>query len=892
MTRLTPPAPDPSEPLHTALRELLRVHAPGASLLAALGARVLHLEPGGLHTREGAELVPPDAWLDRGELAWLTRDGALLGLLWSEDAPIPPGAVDLLTLLLSVAREDGAQREAEVLITQLPVPAAWLSADLTFRQVSRPWLELFGRTEAGVVGRPLPDVLPHEEAVQTALAQAAAGRGRPLPDLRLPVAGGRRAWLRGEARPYFGGAAAGVLWTLQDVSAEYEGAAHLAALLRGTRARTALLRTDGTVLHASQELLDLTPAGAAPLRGAALWTWAAFADAPSAAARDLVRQAARGGAARAEVGLAREGTLTLELRRAASADRPGDLLVLEAHAAASADEPAPQEAGGILAQVLALSGSAALLVDHAGRTALVSEGAADLLGLEVPQLLDRPLLHVLDATGVRLYWPDGTRLPLPDRWPPALPLERELLLVRPGRSTRHLDVRGTRVDGEHPATVLILHDVTALRHAQARLRHGLHHDPLTDLPNRAGLREALARAAASGGGTVVCLDVGGLGALNAALGRTAGDHLLIGVAARLQHLAGGAGGQAARLADDTFAVLLPQHPPVQAEAAVRSALAAPLRAGQRDVPLTFALGLAPLPPAAPETALTDAEVALRHARRQGRGAARIFSPALREQEAHAFRQEEALREALAEEAGGQAVGQDGQATRELAVQYQPVLHLATNRIIAAEARPHWASPLPPAGPVPLTPALDEWLVRQVLAQGQRWRATFPELRLSVKLGLEALGGADGGEGLLALLAGPDAPAVEVRAGRLPPGAEGVPGHLDRLHARGVRLWLEGFGEGRASLLALAHAPLTGVKLHPALTARLPHDPRTVALVAALLDLARRLELQVTAAGVETAAQLDVLRDLGCDAAQGAAIGAPLPPDGFGAWLRNWPAPPR
>ncbi|WP_345464591.1 PAS domain-containing protein [Deinococcus carri] len=341
MTDLTA-APGLPEPLHTALRALLRVHAPGASLLAVgQGGQVLRLEPGG-GTRVGGELVPPDEWLDRGELAWLTRGGALLGLLWSADAPLQPGAVEVLTLLLSAAQEGRAQREAEVLITQLPVPAAWLSADLTFRQVSRPWLELFGQTGDAVMGRTLAEVLPQCEACRAGLMQAAAGRALRLPDLRLSVAGGGRAWLRGEARPYFGGEAAGVLWTLQDVTAEHAEAAHLAALLQGTGTPTALLQLDGTVLHASSGLTELAP-GWTPLAGQVLWAWPGFAGAPSEAVQHLVRRAVRDGLAGADVPLERGGALTLGLRRvAAGAGAAEELLVLEAR-------PGPEawaEAGG------------------------------------------------------------------------------------------------------------------------------------------------------------------------------------------------------------------------------------------------------------------------------------------------------------------------------------------------------------------------------------------------------------------------------------------------------------------------------------------------------------------------------------------------------------------
>ncbi|MHA0034928.1 GGDEF domain-containing protein [Deinococcus sp. PESE-38] len=150
-----------------------------------------------------------------------------------------------------------------------------------------------------------------------------------------------------------------------------------------------------------------------------------------------------------------------------------------------------------------------------------------------------------------------------------------MLAVLPGGVTRHLEISLSALPGSGqptgssavssvrnaaPELLLSLRDVTTLRRAQAKLRHDASHDGLTGLLNRSGLRAALGQVtAAQTSGMVACLDIDGFGGLNAALSRTAGDLLLlIQVAARLNDLAELEGGQAARLADDTFAVYLPQ----------------------------------------------------------------------------------------------------------------------------------------------------------------------------------------------------------------------------------------------------------------------------------------------------------------------------------------------
>lgn len=114
-----------------------------------------------------------------------SRDGELLGLLWSDAGPVSPTAVEVLTMLLAASRPDGAGREAEVLVTQLPVATAWLTPELVFRRVSRPFLELLNLSDAGVLGRTVAEVLPGHPALLLALQGAVAGRSVALPDERL-----------------------------------------------------------------------------------------------------------------------------------------------------------------------------------------------------------------------------------------------------------------------------------------------------------------------------------------------------------------------------------------------------------------------------------------------------------------------------------------------------------------------------------------------------------------------------------------------------------------------------------------------------------------------------------------------------------------------------------
>ncbi|MBZ9715190.1 sensor domain-containing protein [Deinococcus multiflagellatus] len=869
--------------VQTALSDLLRVHAPQAVLLAQLGEEVLRVQAHGPAEPSGPDLVPPDEWFDRGEMTWLTRDGALLGLLWTDAGQlVPDAAVQVLTMLLAAARLDGQGRETEVMVTQLPVATAWLTGELLVRKVSRPFLELFELSEAEVTGRSVQDIFADRPAWLGALAQAGAGRSVRLPDEQVTRTG-ETFWMRGEARPYYGAASAGVMLTLQDVSGEYERAARVAALL-DTDTPAALLSDSGAVLQASHGLKELLPAAAAPATGAPLWVWPCFADVPSEPVRDLVRLAATGGAARAEVELASGGSLALSVRRTSE---PG-LLVAQGEAGAQGGR-APL---GVMNQVLSLSEDATILVDHAGRAQLVSERAATLLGVEAARLVGLAVSRVMSELGVRLFTPAGEPMALPDWKEVPLPLRQEILLALPDGTVRQMELRVTGVGGEaggsRGSVLLTLRDLTALRRAQAKIRHDARHDSLTGLLNRTGLREALGGAApATQGQTVVCLDLDGFTELNAALGRTACDRLLIQVAARLNDLAAETQGQAARLADDSFALSLPGLGAPGALARVEAALEVPLRAGSRDVAITAALGVATTQPGQPgDAALTDAEVALQHAKRQGRSQRSVFDPALRAQVARAFELEEALRGALDKD--------------QFTLLYQPAVSLRTGRALSAEALLRWNHPtlgmlspnafLDLASRSELIAHISEWVVQEAVLGRQSVRGAlgkrFEEWAVSVNLSLEELRRAAGLRRLLPLLSAEGAPDIEVAAGSLLDHSQETLALLEQLRSLGARLSVDDFGEGETSLSALTRFPLSAVKLHPSLTARLPGDEKSVTLVQATIDLAHRLGLQVVAVGVEHQAQLDMLRDLGCDAAQGYAITPPLPASELVEWLRE------
>ncbi|ACO45321.1 EAL domain-containing protein [Deinococcus deserti] len=873
---MTPVNTNPA--LHTALRDVLRLHSPLSTLMAPVGGEVLCVTAENVRSRPGADLVPPDAWLDRGEMTWLTRDGTLLGLLWSEAGSVPPDAEQVLTLLLSAARQDGPNHETDVLITQLPVPALWLSSDLRIRQVSRPFLEWFRTTDAAVVGRAVSEVVPGQPDLIRALEQAAAGRATRLPDAVFQLPDGPRP-VRGETRPFFAAGQAGVMALWQDTSSEHAQALQIQALL-DTDTPTALLKEDGAVLQASTGLLELAPPTAAAVPGAPLWAWPCFADVPSEAVRQLVSVASGGGAAQADVSLALGGTLALSVRRTSV---PGLLI-------ASSAPPGVHAAGapaGLVAQMLSHLEDAAVALDHGGRVQFVSDPAATLLGVDAARLLGLGFGRVLADLGVHAFTPQGEPLPLPDWREQHKNFEKEIQLALPSGTVRTMQIRGSvlALEGTQsgkPGLLLSARDVTALRHAQAKMRHDARHDALTGLLNRAGLREVLTRPP-TGPEAVACLGVEDFAALTAALGRTAFDHLLIQLAARLNDLAAAYGGEAARLADTVFAVQLPGMAAPEATQRLRTMLATPLRAGRRDVPLGCALGVTDQVNA---DRLADAEIAMQHARQQGRAQVSVFHPGMRAEVARTFELEDAL---------GQALGGE-----QFTLLYQPAVRLSDGRPLGAEALLRWNHPslgvlspgafLPVASRMDLLTQVSEWVVTAALQGRREVRAArpgaFADWQVSVNLSLAELRGSAGLGRLLPTLRAEGAPDIEVTAGSLLDHSQDTLGLLEQLRSLGAQLSVDDFGDSSTNLAALTRFPLSAVKLHPTLTARVPEDARSVTLVEGTVDLAHRLGLSVTAVGVETPEQLAMLRDLGCDAAQGFAIAPPLSTPDLLTWLQS------
>ncbi len=430
---------------------------------------------------------------------------------------------------------------------------------------------------------------------------------------------------------------------------------------------------------------------------------------------------------------------------------------------------------------------------------------------------------------------------------------------------------------------------TLVRYLSETLRHRSLHDPLTGLPNRRlflkALDRALRDAAAhpeAGRPAVAFLDLDRFKFVNDSLGHHVGDMLLAAVAPRLA-AAVRPGDLLARFGGDEFAVLCVSLADEQAAVRVaerlNAALHRPVPIAGDDLHVTASVGVAVAPPGSRDAdgLLRDADVAMYRAKELGRERAELFDDSLRERVRARLHLENELRRALERE--------------ELTTAYQPIVELQGGKVAGIEALVRWNherdGPIAPdrfiglAEETGLIVPLGWQVLRQACRQAVRWDAEggpLAGLPLSVNFSARQFMHADLVASVERILADTGLPAdrlvLEITESVLMEDAAAPATTFKALRRRGVKLALDDFGTGYSSLSYLQRYPLQQVKLDREFVAGLAAGGREEAIVGAMLAMARALGIDVVAEGVETAAQLDVLRRLGCGLGQGYLFARP------------------
>lgn len=439
-------------------------------------------------------------------------------------------------------------------------------------------------------------------------------------------------------------------------------------------------------------------------------------------------------------------------------------------------------------------------------------------------------------------------------------------------------------------TGLLLGALVTQRHADAEAhRHAALHDPLTGLANRALFSDRLAHAIARSDRhprthyAVLFLDLDRFKGVNDSLGHAAGDTVLVQVAERLRRVTR-AQDSLARFGGDEFTILvedlsgLPALTPLADRVLATLALPHRVEGEEVIVPASIGVVLAVGDSHTPDDLLRSADTALHQAKRSGRGRQVLFDPEMQAQAVAGLRQEAQLRAALA----------DG----HLTVVFQPVLAVPGGQLVAAEALARWPSTgsaeVPPekfvalAEDAGLIGDLGRYVLTRACTTAARWPAGADgqAVRVAVNVSPLELNSASYPATVRDALAAAELPAdrlvLEVTEHKWPandPGAEAVLAELAEL---GVHLVIDDFGAGHSSLSRLRRLPVHGLKIDRSFVAGLPHDQDAVAIVTAILALARQLNLDVTAEGVETVEQYDFLAANGCPHAQGFLLGVPAP----------------
>jgi diguanylate cyclase (GGDEF)-like protein len=390
---------------------------------------------------------------------------------------------------------------------------------------------------------------------------------------------------------------------------------------------------------------------------------------------------------------------------------------------------------------------------------------------------------------------------------------------------------------------------------------------------------------------VLFLDVDGFKLVNDSMGHHVGDEMLVSIARRLEGCVRG-GDIVARLGGDEFAILLDRIIDVRDAAMVaervQEALQIPLLIGGYEHATSASIGVALSTGASeqPEYLLRSADIAMYRAKNSGRGRYEMFDRAMHAEALTRLQIETDLRHAF--ERG------------EFFLHYQPIVSLATGHIVGAEALIRWrhfergiVSPamfVPVAEDTGLIVPMGRWVLREACRQAREWLSVYDQFSISVNLSVREFAQPDLVKTVAAILEETGLPASALRIeitesaiiGQKHPAIETV----EQLRALGVAIHLDDFGTGYSALSYLHRLPLDAVKVDRAFTASIDQEDRPLHVVRAIISLAHAIGLEVVAEGVANPRQLELLREMKCDLAQGFIFSRPCNVEEMNALLSD------
>jgi diguanylate cyclase (GGDEF)-like protein/PAS domain S-box-containing protein len=489
-------------------------------------------------------------------------------------------------------------------------------------------------------------------------------------------------------------------------------------------------------------------------------------------------------------------------------------------------------------------------------------------------------------------------------------LRDEKEIIRTGQPLVNVEEKETRADGEARwvsttklplrdrdgkivGTFGISRDITERKQAEEQLQRRAFYDPLTELPNRALFLDRLQhmfhrsrRALGNPLFAVLYLDLDRFKSINDSLGHQAGDELLVNTARRLERCIR-PGDTLARLGGDEFTVLLDS---INCEAdatgvadRIHEELSAPfdLRGYEMFTSVSVGIALSSAGYERPEDMLRDADTAMYRAKAGGRARHQVFGGDMHQRAVSSLRLETDLRRAV--ERG------------EIVPYYQPIVDLSDGAVIGFEALARWRHPsggillpdlfIPVAEETGMVGAIGDWMLAEACRQAREWQRKDPRwARLGISVNVSGRQLAHGGlageveRALAATGLDPACLTLEITESALMHNLNTGAGVIQRLHAMSVGLHLDDFGTGYSSLAYLHSFPVNALKVDKSFVNRMDRVGHQPAIVKAIVSLAANLGMEVVAEGVETRAQADALRALGCRRGQGFLFSKPLPAD--------------
>ena len=448
----------------------------------------------------------------------------------------------------------------------------------------------------------------------------------------------------------------------------------------------------------------------------------------------------------------------------------------------------------------------------------------------------------------------------------------------------------TAVPGEGEATcnyIGIFSDITERKEAEARILHLAHHDPLTNLPNRALLNDRLGQTLLQArrdgrGAAVLLLDLDRFKTINDTLGHERGDSLLLEICTRCRRVLRDTD-TLARLSGDEFVIVLPDAATADLAAdtarRILDAIALPCRLGEHELSITASIGIALFPRDGGDesTLLRNADAAMHRAKEAGRNAFEFYTEDMNTSSLGRLLLEHQLR---------------GAAERgELLLHYQPKVSAADGRLGGFEALLRWQHPelgmvspgqfIPLAEESGLIVPIGQWVLEEACRQQRAWLdAGFEVPPLAVNRSAHQLAQPD----IVATVAAaigrhhlaPGLIELELTETMLMRDVDRTIRTLVRLREMGVRLSIDDFGTGYSSLNYLRQFPVNALKIDRSFVGDIGSDGAEGKIAAAIVGMAHSLGLEAVAEGVETETQRAFLQMHGCHQLQGYLIARPAP----------------